>query len=180
MTLYTFGRGKDGRLGHDDGCRDHAGPAAVAALDGTLLRHVALGNCHGGAITDEGEVYMWGGGAFGELGLGDDVEESPRPRLLAALRGRRVVSLACGFYHTACVTDDGVVWTWDGARWPARAWGGEPTPVRGMPRHVPCTSVACGHHATLALGEDGGAYQWERSVQTEAQAQAEAGGQRSA
>ena len=73
-ALFTWGRGKDGRLGLADGNADHSDPVAVPGLHGVPLTHVALGNCHGGAIGASGEVYVWGGGAFGELGLGERMQ----------------------------------------------------------------------------------------------------------
>ena len=69
--LHSWGRGKDGRLGHADGSADHSEPRAVEALADIPLELVALGNCHGGAVTSTGEVYMWGGGAFGGYRGGD-------------------------------------------------------------------------------------------------------------
>ena len=160
--LHSWGRGKDGRLGHADGSADHSEPRAVEALADIPLELVALGNCHGGAVTSTGEVYMWGGGAFGELGLGDAVEEAQRPRLLAALQGHRVLDLSCGFYHTACVTADGSVWTWGWGR-DGQLGHGEasatPVRVRALAQQ-PASRVACGHHATCALGRDGDVYAW--------------------
>ena len=165
MALYTWGRGKDGRLGHADGGADHASPRLVTAssLATASLSRVALGNCHGAALTTAGEIYVWGGGAFGELGLGDDVEESPAPRLLPPPRSDlRVIDVSCGFYHTACVTDDGAVWTWGWGR-DGQLGNGEAqaTPARvDALQLVPCSRVSCGHHATVALGNDGCAYEW--------------------
>ena len=105
---------------------------------------------------------MWGGGAFGELGMGDEVDEVPRPRILSALRNQRVVDLACGFYHTACVTEDGSVYTWGWGRDGQLGHGeASATPVRvDALGQRPMGRVACGHHATCALGRDGTAYLW--------------------
>ena len=49
----------------------------------------------------EGDVYMWGGGSEGQLGLGD-VEEAPAPVRLPI--EEEAVCVACGYYHTAVVT----------------------------------------------------------------------------
>ena len=161
-TLHTWGRGRDGRLGHAESSADHSEPRLVDTLAGVRITGVALGNCHGGAISAVGEVYMWGGGAFGELGLGEDVQQTPRPRLLPALHGHRVMDLSCGFYHTACVTDDGAVWTW--------GWGRDgqlghveasATPMRvDALRERSVSRVACGHHATCVLCRNGDVYLW--------------------
>ena len=164
MSLLTWGRGKDNRLGHDDNAADKSSPTPVAKLNSISISKVALGACHGSALTADGEVHVWGGGAFGELGLGDDVEESPSPRKLPALAGgQRVVDLSCGFYHTACVTAEGGVWTWgwgrDGQLGHSEA-SATPRRVEGTLRQVPCRAVACGHHATSVLSNEGDAYLW--------------------
>ena len=49
----------------------------------------------------KGELFVWGGGSEGQLGLGD-VTECPDPKKLKL--SEKVVSLACGYYHTAFVT----------------------------------------------------------------------------
>ena len=151
--LHSFGRGKDERLGHADGGKDHTAPCVIEALRGAVIEQVALGNCHGAAVTAAGELYIWGGGAFGELGLGDDVAVAPAPRPLPALRSIRVVSISCGFYHSACVTEDGSGWTW--------GWGREgqlghaeacssPGRIEAF-ASMPVSRVACGHRSSCFL-----------------------------
>lgn len=49
---------------------------------------------------DNGELYVWGSGSEGQLGIG--VDECERPVLLKFKSKIRVVS--CGYYHTAFVT----------------------------------------------------------------------------
>lgn len=44
---------------------------------------------------------MWGGGSEGQLGLGDIWDKST-PTLLST--DNKVISVACGYYHTAFVT----------------------------------------------------------------------------
>lgn len=52
-------------------------------------------------FSEDGEVYVWGGGSEGQLGLGDEME-CPQPQLLD-IEGK-VTCLSCGYYHTALVT----------------------------------------------------------------------------
>lgn len=44
---------------------------------------------------------MWGGGSEGQLGLGD-IDDKSTPTLLST--DNKVISVACGYYHTAFVT----------------------------------------------------------------------------
>lgn len=49
----------------------------------------------------EGRVLVWGSGSEGQLGLGAETE-CPKPKWL--LFDKRVVCIACGYYHSALVT----------------------------------------------------------------------------
>ena len=53
-------------------------------------------------IVESGEVYIWGSGNEGQLGLGTDVVKQNQPAVLHM--DDRVVQVACGYYHTMLVT----------------------------------------------------------------------------
>ena len=42
-----------------------------------------------------GELYTWGKGRYGRLGHGDS-DDQPKPKLVEALLGYRVIDVACG------------------------------------------------------------------------------------
>jgi len=52
--------------------------------------------------TEGGQVYVWGSGSEGQLGLSDTQLEAYTPVQLEM--DETVVSLSCGYYHTALVT----------------------------------------------------------------------------
>ena len=100
----------------------------------TAAAQVALGNSHGAALTTGGELFTFGGNEFGELGRPEALDSAlPGPVSFPTMS--RVVSVACGFFHTAAVTDDGSVWTFGWGRWgqlgqPAEADAYSARPVR--------------------------------------------------
>ena len=53
-------------------------------------------------ISEDGDVYMWGGGSEGQLGLGASETEVPKPTKLDL--DEKIECLSCGYYHTALVT----------------------------------------------------------------------------
>jgi len=53
-------------------------------------------------VAESGEVYIWGYGCEGQLGLGMDVVMQKEPVLLQM--NDRIVQVACGYYHTMLVT----------------------------------------------------------------------------
>ena len=58
-----------------------------------------------------GYVFTWGKGDYHRLGHGSD-DHVRRPRKVAALQGRRVISIATGSLHCVACTDGGEVFTW--------------------------------------------------------------------
>lgn len=57
-------------------------------------------------LTRSGAVFTWGKGDYHRLGLGTD-DHVRRPRKVAALQGKRVISIAAGSLHCVACTDQG-------------------------------------------------------------------------
>jgi len=66
--LYAWGR--PSANGHGQDQAHQATPRQLAALAGERVRHVAAGWHSSCAVTEKGELYTWGSGAFGHLGHG--------------------------------------------------------------------------------------------------------------
>uniref|UniRef100_L7LWK3 HECT-type E3 ubiquitin transferase n=1 Tax=Rhipicephalus pulchellus TaxID=72859 RepID=L7LWK3_RHIPC len=97
-SVYTWGKGDYHRLGH--GTDDHVRrPKRVAALQGKKVICIAVGSLHCVACTDTGEVYTWGDNDEGQLGDGT-VNAIHKPRLVAALQGKKINRVSCGSAHT--------------------------------------------------------------------------------
>ena len=69
-AVYSWGYGGDGQLGHGD-LQLHTLPAQIKALQGEHVIAIACGDKHSAALTSNGDVFMWGDGSLGQLGLGD-------------------------------------------------------------------------------------------------------------
>ncbi|CAL1542439.1 unnamed protein product, partial [Lymnaea stagnalis] len=77
--LMTFGSGANGCLGHGN-CNDVTQAKIVEALLGYEVIQVSCGASHVLAVTNEHEVFAWGRGDNGRLGLGNyDSTTSPKP-----------------------------------------------------------------------------------------------------
>ncbi|KAJ1478845.1 regulator of chromosome condensation 1/beta-lactamase-inhibitor protein II [Baffinella frigidus] len=108
--LYTWGQGRDGRLGHGDSS-DSIYPRKVEC-EGVVS--VGLGHCHAIAVTRAGGVLAWGRGFAGQLGLGDGKSHWKPERLdlsgvTPPLDDVRVVAAACGGSHSALLLASGEV-----------------------------------------------------------------------
>ena len=72
--------------------------------------HIACGSTYSAALTAAGELYTWGRGNYGRLGHGGS-EDQCTPMLVAALKGHKVIDVACGSgdAQTLAVTDTGKI-----------------------------------------------------------------------
>ena len=68
-SLFPWGSNANGKLGVG-GTKDRHAPALVTGLQGKRVVHVAAGEHHTICSTADGSVFTWGGGNFGQLGLG--------------------------------------------------------------------------------------------------------------
>ena len=101
--LLTKGKGKYGCLGHGDN-RDVATPKIVEALLGEDIVGLSAGDKHVAVVTSDGEVFTWGDGESGCLGLG--------PRGLVATPelvdlDEDIEKVFCGPSSTALLAPDG-------------------------------------------------------------------------
>jgi regulator of chromosome condensation len=134
-----------------------------------------------------GELFVFGAGSMGELGLGPTPGDRnvKRPRLNAHLRLQEVgvVDVAVGGMHCAAVDRGGRVWTWgvndQGALGRDTTVednddNGEesdseeelntkesiPGVVNGFPSGVNAVKVVCGDSITVCIASDGKVYSW--------------------
>lgn len=68
--VRSWGRNQNGQLGLGT-TEDSLIPQVVQAFVGISVKMVAAGAEHTAAITEDGELYGWGWGRYGNLGLGD-------------------------------------------------------------------------------------------------------------
>ncbi|OBT62650.1 hypothetical protein VE03_07518 [Pseudogymnoascus sp. 23342-1-I1] len=125
------------------------------------------------------DIYTFGTGHKGELGLGPLLFRSARPQLLADFPppDREVVDLAACVGHVVVVLDNGDVYGWGNGR---KGQLGEPAGVVHSPRRIegvpfPVSRAVCGREFTYLLGAKGvgeslflGAEKWDVKPPAEA------------
>ncbi|MGH0149653.1 UNVERIFIED_CONTAM: hypothetical protein FKN15_015567 [Acipenser sinensis] len=67
-TVYTWGSGSHGQLGHGS-VESQPEPLAVEGLRGLPMKDVAAGGWHSICISAGGDLYVWGWNEAGQLGL---------------------------------------------------------------------------------------------------------------
>ena len=147
-AVYSWGFGGDGQLGHGD-LGIQTNPRLVKALHSEGVRDVCCGENHSVALTSGGDVFTWGEGAHGQLGLGD-FRKQHTPRRVMELEGKMIVQITAGAYHTACIAEDHSVYCWGQGQSGRLGLGDEantptPTLVEGL--------TGCGIETIRAFGE---------------------------
>ncbi|CAB3375688.1 Hypothetical predicted protein [Cloeon dipterum] len=164
--LYACGEGANGRLGlgHNNNV---SVPRQLMALAFYVVKKVAVhsGGKHAMALTLDGKVFSWGEGDDGKLGHGNRLSYD-KPKMIEALRSKRIRDIACGSSHSAAITSNGELYTWGSGEYGRLGHGDFETLLR--PKQVKALAgkivvqVACGSRdaQTLALTDSGMVYSW--------------------
>ncbi|KAF1328313.1 hypothetical protein FI667_g6936, partial [Globisporangium splendens] len=117
-VLYTWGGCWSGQLGLGEskraGVKDKRqqlffpAPTVVEALHSKQITKVSCGAVHTAALSRDGQLFTFGCGDGGRLGLGTNAD-SPHPELVKALECDVVLDVCCGSWHSLCIvarTDD--------------------------------------------------------------------------
>lgn len=136
-------------------------PVSKLAEEGVQVRDVNAGGWHSMCITTEGELYIWGRGEYGRLGLGESLDMSILlPRKMHTMAGVRVEMLSCGGTHTMALSDQGDIYTWGRGSFGRCGTGSEEVhyiPVKlELPGNPRVLSITCGGRHSICLAEYGG------------------------
>jgi len=112
--IYTMGDNSNGRLGISKNIKSASTPNLIESLIKFYIVKVTCGSAHTLALSDSGEVFAWGNGENGQLGLGNrqnqltpqqiklynNYNETPtkNPPLDSA------IDISCGKRHSGIVT----------------------------------------------------------------------------
>jgi len=84
----------------------------ITAFDNKgTFRQIASGKKHLLVLTEAGQLYSWGYGEFGVLGL-SGATVARVPQIIKSLSDKVVSQVACGEYHTLALTNTGDVYAW--------------------------------------------------------------------
>lgn len=127
-------------------------------------------------MTEQGTLFSFGKGNFGSLGLGGTVF-SPAPRLINKLANKKIISIACGMYHTLALSDIGDLYSW-GRGFEGQLGLLENVESASVPQYVPhffkydngkeskmlkktpLVSIACGAYHSIAIDHQNEVYCW--------------------
>jgi alpha-tubulin suppressor-like RCC1 family protein len=139
--------------------------------------HISAGGNHVGLVHGTGELYMWGVGSSGQLGLDERTDDAnfkgrlscKEPALVESLKekGKSVIQLSCGYSHSAAVVTGHKLYIWGSASNGKLGFGdltkdvecfcSRPSSVKVLSR---VRRVACGDSHTVACTLEGHLWVW--------------------
>ncbi|XP_029290721.1 probable E3 ubiquitin-protein ligase HERC3 isoform X2 [Cottoperca gobio] len=137
-------------------------PRPLKALCSIAVSQVACGSQHSVALTTDGQVYTWGQGSRGQLGLGKCKPDTNSPQNLRSLSAIPLVQVAAGGEQSFALSVSGAVFGWGRNECGQLGLGDTtdrrtPTPVHylNMKKTV---HVSCGKDHTAVLTKDGAVF----------------------
>ena len=134
-----------------------SGMRAVYAgkITDSKVKTFCIGASYGGAITKDGNLYMWGNNDHGQIGNGTNAEQSEPVKVLS-----NVKTIHLAYHYAGAITEDGSLYMW-GNNADGQIGNGtttnQMTPVKILSN---VKTISCGGNHVGAITEDGSLYTW--------------------
>jgi alpha-tubulin suppressor-like RCC1 family protein len=118
--MLTWGKGEYGVLG--TGSSSSALSPVEVLLADVKIKKVQCGQWFTAAVSEEGDLYVWGANDKGQLGLAEgfamDMNNMESiPTKVDGFDDMKVLDVACGATHTLALTEDHNVWIFGNGQW---------------------------------------------------------------
>ncbi|KAK1683279.1 hypothetical protein QYE76_044127 [Lolium multiflorum] len=160
--VQSWGRNQNGQLGLGT-TEDSLLPQKIQAFEGICVKMIAAGAEHTAAVTEDGDIYGWGWGRYGNLGLGDRNDRYV-PEKVSLVEEEKMVLVACGWRHTITVSSSGSLYTYGWSKYGQLGHGDfedhlVPHKVDAL-KDSSTSQISGGWRHTMALTSDGKLYGW--------------------
>uniref|UniRef100_A0A0E0H131 RCC1-like domain-containing protein n=1 Tax=Oryza nivara TaxID=4536 RepID=A0A0E0H131_ORYNI len=160
--VQSWGRNQNGQLGLGT-TEDSLLPQKIQAFEGVCVKMIAAGAEHTAAVTEDGDLYGWGWGRYGNLGLGDRNDRLV-PEKVSSVEGEKMVLIACGWRHTITVSSSGSLYTYGWSKYGQLGHGDfedhlVPHKLEAL-KDSSISQISGGWRHTMALTSDGKLYGW--------------------
>ena len=152
--LYMWGYNDVGQLGTEEISTKEYSPAPVKIME--HVKDVELGASKAAAITEDGELYVWGSSSCGYT-VDGEAEGSRTP--VKIMDNVKMVSLGKNTEFGAALTEDGSLYTW--GKWSGNGSIMPKYPAEKIMDHV--KTVCMGYDTAAAVTESGELYIWGES-----------------
>ncbi|XP_061234043.1 X-linked retinitis pigmentosa GTPase regulator [Neopsephotus bourkii] len=154
-NMYAAGGNSEGQLGLGDTEERTTFHLISFFTNQHKIKQLAAGSYTSAAVTEDGQLFVWGDNSEGQIGLADEACVSIPCQVDV---GKPVSSVSCGYYHSALITGDGELYTFGEPEngklglMPEQLKSNRvPQPVMGIVEKV--NKVACGGEHTVVLTE---------------------------
>ncbi|NXH20532.1 RPGR regulator, partial [Bucco capensis] len=154
-NVYAAGGNSEGQLGLGDTEERTTFHVISFFTKQHKIKQLAAGSYTSAAVTEDGQLFVWGDNSEGQLGLADEACVSIPCQVDV---GKPVSFVSCGYYHSALITGDGELYTFGEPEngklglLPEQLKNNRvPQPVLGIMEKV--NKVACGGEHTVVLTE---------------------------
>lgn len=132
--VFSYGTGDFSVTGHG-GSQAVLKPRILKHLSDKRVVQIACGENHSLILTDKNDVYSWGRGYEGQLGISDKIEIAAKPNYVKAFFGVPVTFIACGAFYSLAITHENKLYGWGEARLGQLGLGVKTRMVR-TPTHI--------------------------------------------
>jgi len=162
-SVFGWGDNFQGQLGVVDTDNREMPTLINGLLKTKTVVQVAAGYEHTVCLTADGLLYVSGSGDAGQLGVGVTENRVVPTLVRGELEGRKVLQVAAGGGHTACVTEDGAAFAFGYNANGQLGLGvteerNVPTLLRGELENKSVMQVAAGNNHTIFVTADGLGY----------------------
>ncbi|XP_051465088.1 X-linked retinitis pigmentosa GTPase regulator [Apus apus] len=154
-NVYAAGGNSEGQLGLGDTEERTTFHLISFFTNQHKIKQLAAGSYTSAAVTEDGQLFVWGDNSEGQIGLADEACVSVPCQVDV---GKPVSSVSCGYYHSALITGDGELYTFGEPENGKLGLLPEQLKNNRVPQHVlgimeKVNKVACGAEHTVVLTE---------------------------
>ncbi|XP_037292041.2 RCC1 and BTB domain-containing protein 1-like isoform X1 [Rhipicephalus microplus] len=162
--VYAWGQNNCGQVGSGSTTNQPTPRKVSSGIGGRRCIGVACGQTSSMAVMENGEVFGWGYNGNGQLGLGNNVNQTS-PCRVTNLQGVVIHKVVCGYAHTMALSDEGVLYTWGANSYGQLGTGNKANQVSPfkMPNDIGrIVEIAASHynHISAVMTQTSRVYMW--------------------
>uniref|UniRef100_A0A2R5L7B3 Putative alpha-tubulin suppressor n=1 Tax=Ornithodoros turicata TaxID=34597 RepID=A0A2R5L7B3_9ACAR len=162
--VFAWGQNNCGQVGLGSTTNQPTPRKVTSGIGGRRCIAIACGQTSSMAVLENGEVYGWGYNGNGQLGLGNNVNQTT-PCKVTSLQGVVIDKVVCGYAHTMALSDEGALYSWGANSYGQLGTGNKANqvnPVRIASDIGRIVEVAASHyvHISAAMTQTFKVYMW--------------------
>lgn len=169
QNIWSWGGNINGQLG--DGSEENRLVPTKIRLDQNIkFKSIAASRFHTVALDNDGNVWNWGYGFYGQLGDGKDalsginIHSYVPKKVFFNNQNLKFQAIAAGDDHTVALDVDGNIWGWGrnnaGQLADDSFLNNKTSPIKLDLKDTKFKAIACGMYHTIAIDIDGNIWSW--------------------